>query len=80
MKKLYLINKCADRAVAMYGCKKIDIVMDLYYCIEGGCDLDLERLLNADDTNFGHDICGIHTYLNHETYQLEHNFLPRYAL
>lgn len=78
--KRNLINKCADRAVAMFGCKKIDIVMDLSYCIEGGCDLDLERLLNADDVNFGHDICGIHSYLNHETHQLEHNFLPRYAL
>lgn len=74
-----LISKIADRAVAMYGCRKIDIVMDLCYCIDGGCNLDLEALLKADDGNFGHDICGIHTYLNHETKQLEHCFLPRFA-
>lgn len=74
-----LISKIADRAVAMYGCRKIDIVMDLCYCIDGGCNLDLEALLKADDVNFGHDICGIHTYLNHETKQLGHCFLPRFA-
>ena len=38
-----LISKIADRAVAMYGCRKIDIVMDLCYCIDGGCNLHLER-------------------------------------
>ena len=75
-----LISKIADRAVEMYGCRKIDIVMDLCYCIDGGCNLDLEALLKADDMNFGHDICGIHTHLNHETKQLEHCFLPRFAL
>ena len=75
-----LISKIADRAVEMYDCRKIDIVMDLCYCIDGGCNLDLEALLKADDVNFGHDICGIHTHLNHETKQLEHCFLPRFAL
>lgn len=74
-----LICKIADRAVAMYGCRKIDIVMDLCCCIEGGCDLDLEKLLSADDFNFGHDICGIHTHLNHETKKFEHCFLPRFS-
>lgn len=73
-----LICKIADRAVAMYGCRKIDIVIDLCCCIEGGCDLDLEKLLSADGFNFGHDICGIHTHLNHETKKLEHCFLPRF--
>ena len=74
-----LISKIADRAVAMFGCRKIDIVMDLCYCIEGGCDLDLERLLNADDSNFSHDIAGIHNHLNRETKKLDNWFLPRFA-
>lgn len=74
-----LISKCADRAVALYGCRKIDIVMDLCYCIESGCDLDLERLLNADDSNFNHDIIGIHYHLNRETKKLDNCFLPRFA-
>lgn len=74
-----LISKIADRAVAMFGCRKIDIVMDLCYCIEGGCDLDLEKLLSADDFNFGHDIAGIHNHLNRETQKLDNCFLPRFA-
>ena len=76
--KRNLISEIADRAVAMFGCRKIDIVMDLCYCIEGGCDLDLEALLKADDFNFGHDICGIHNNINHETQKLDNCFLPRF--
>lgn len=74
-----LISKIADRAVAMFGCRKIDIVMDLCYCIEGSCDLDLEKLLSADDFNFGHDIAGIHNHLNRETKKLDNCFLPRFV-
>lgn len=74
-----LISKIADRAVAMYGCRKIDVVMDLCYCIDGGCDLDLEALLKADDFNFRHDIAGIHNHLNRETKKLDNWFLPRFA-
>lgn len=51
-----LISKIADRAVTMFGCRKLDIVMDLTYCIEGGCNLDLDKLLEATDVNFSHDI------------------------
>jgi hypothetical protein len=54
--------------------------MDIHFCIEGGCNLDLEGLLSADDINFGHDIVGIHNNLNHETYQLDNCFLPRFAI
>lgn len=72
-----LISKIADRAVAMFGCRKLDIVMDITYCVEGGCNLDLEKLLEANDVNFSHDIAGIHSHLNHETKEMEHCFLPR---
>jgi hypothetical protein len=77
--KRNLISEIADRAVAMFGCRKIYIVMDLCYCIEGGCDLDLEALLKADDFNFGHDICGIHNHLNRDSKKLDNWFLPRFA-
>jgi hypothetical protein len=53
--------------------------MDLCYCIDGGCDLDLEALLKADDFNFSHDIAGIHNHLNRETKKLDNWFLPRFA-
>lgn len=75
----YLINKVAERANKCFAHRKIDFVMDLIYCIEGGCDLDLERLLNADEFNFRHDIIGIHKHLNRKTKQLDNYFYPRFA-
>jgi NAD+ synthase len=47
---------------------------------DGGCDLNLEGLLNADDFNFSHDICGIHNNLDRENKKLNNNFLPRFAV
>lgn len=80
MDKQNLISKCADRAVELYPyCKKIDFVMDLEGCIEGGCDLDLEGLLNANEVDFRHDICGIANYLHPRTKKLLDGFLPRFA-
>lgn len=75
----YLISKVAERASKCFAHRKIDFVMDLVYCIEGGCDLDLDRLLHADEFDFRHDIVGIHNNLNHETKKLEHCFLPRFS-
>jgi hypothetical protein len=75
----YLISKIAERAVSLFACDKIEILIDIYYCIEGGCDLDLDGLLHADEFDFRHDIVGIHNNLNHETKKLEHCFLPRFS-
>jgi hypothetical protein len=43
------------------------------------CPLDLVRLLEADNFNFGHDMAGIRDHLNRETGKLERFFLPRCA-
>ena len=43
------------------------------------CPLDLTRLLNADDTNFSHDIIGIYNNFNRDTLKLHNCFIPRYA-
>ena len=43
------------------------------------CPLKLQELLDADDSNFYHDIIGIHNNLNRQTKKLENCFLPRYA-
>lgn len=75
-----LIRKIAERAYNMYGCDKLTIIMDITYCIKGGCNLNLEDLLNANDFNFGHDIVGIHKHLNHETLSLDNCFIPRFAI
>lgn len=75
-----LINKCADRAVRIFPyCQKIDFVMDLTFCIEGGCDLDLEGLLYAREADFRHDIVGIANNLHPETKQLLNCFVPIFA-
>lgn len=41
------------------------------------CPLKLRELLVVDDSNFGHDVFGIHRHINRETGELENCFLPR---
>ena len=79
-----IISEIADRAFDIYEnigvkTKKIHIVMDLTMTHENGCPLRLFDLLKADDFNFAHDIGGINRNLNHETYQLDNCFIPRFA-
>ena len=73
------IKKLAERASILLHCNPIDIQMDLTFCIEGGCDLRLDDMLNAKNSDFLHDIIGINHHLNHETFQLERGFWPRFA-
>ena len=42
--------------------------------------IDLERLANARDADFVHDVAGIAKHLNRTTGQLENFFLPRFAI
>lgn len=55
------------------------IFMDFDNTISGGCDIDLDGLLQADEANFRHDVEGIHTFLNHRTHTFDYGFLPRFA-
>ena len=73
------IAQIARRAAAIIGCDSITIMMDLTYCIEGGCNLRLDDMLNAKEFDLMHDIFGINKYLNHATFQLEGGFWPRFA-
>jgi hypothetical protein len=43
------------------------------------CPLRLQEMLDADDSNFVHDIAGIERHLNRRTFKLEDCFLPRFA-
>lgn len=74
------INLIVKRANKMFNIGEYYILMDIIHCITGGCNLDLEELLNADDANFAHDICGIHNNLDSNSYELKNNFIPRYAI
>ena len=74
-----LVIKIANRASKIYSVDRFAFIMDITYCIEGGCNLDLNGLLNADETNFMHDMAGIHNHLNRETKKLDNCFVPRYT-
>lgn len=57
---------------------RMSLIMDLEQATEQ-FNLKLKELLNADDFNFAHDICGIQNNFNRETLKMENCFLPRYA-
>ena len=41
--------------------------------------LDIDRGRAADDSNFMHDLIGIHNHITRETGKLENAFMPRFA-
>lgn len=81
-----IINRIAERAVKMANehkrgsYRKMDAIMDVEACHCNGMPIDLERLLNADNFNFAHDVFGIRRHINRDTGQLENCFVPRCAL
>ena len=68
------ILKIATRAEKLLGLAKIHFVLDIQAV---KADMDWERLLEADDFNFIHDMAGINKHLDHDTGELT-NFIPRY--
>lgn len=58
----------------------LDCEMDLLACHLNGNRLDLQKLLDADDWNFAHDIFGIRGHIDRETGKLKNCFLPRSTL
>jgi hypothetical protein len=74
-----LVIKVANRANEIFGVDRLTIIMDITYCIEGGCDLDLKGLVESDEMNFRHDIVGIHNNLDRNTKKMNNCFLPRYS-
>lgn len=76
-----LINKIVDRAITEnpdLTISKVDLHMDIEAVHLNGCPLKLEKLLNADLGNFGHDVFGIQRYIDRRTGKLTNHFLPRY--
>ncbi len=77
-----LIEKAARRAHKL--AKKhgvnypiIDATMDLAAVHLNACMLDLNKLNQADDFNFSHDVFGIRRHLDRTTGQLGGCFSPR---
>ncbi len=79
-----IIDKIAERAVALgekHGIDYdlLDAQMDLVATHANGNPLDLEKLLDADDYNFSHDVFGIRGTLDRRTGRLTKDFLPRFS-
>lgn len=76
------ISRIIDRAWPMVRslyASQLDLMMDLKATHANGCKMDFQRLLDADDFNFFHDISGICGHLDRKTGKLVDHFLPRCA-
>ena len=74
------IVKIAERAEKMKisTSSRVTLLMDIEYADEQ-FNLRLDELLNADDINFAHDVCGIQYNINHVTKEMDNFFVPRFA-
>lgn len=79
-----LIGRIADRAVNLY--EQLDIKVkapyiaaEIEFVHREVCPLRLQDFADADDSNFAHDIGGIHRHLNMPLKKLEDCFMPRFA-
>lgn len=81
-----IIGKICDRANEMgimmpsqvQGNERMNLWMDLENAHKD-VGLALDKLLEADDLNFAHDVMGIQKHMNRSTGKLEDFFVPRYA-
>lgn len=72
-----VIMQISRRAVTLLQKDLIVTMMDLSATHLNGCPLDLQKLLDANDFNFIHDIGGINNNLDRGTGELLNHFLPR---
>lgn len=82
--EMEIVHSIAQRAAAQaqkldIDYRLIDADMDISAVHVNGCPLRLSELLEADASNFAHDVFGIRRHLNRETGQLADHFLPRFA-
>lgn len=59
---------------------RLTCAMDITACHLNGMTLDLQRLADADEHDFVHDIYGIHRHIDRETGKLTNCFVPRFRL
>jgi hypothetical protein len=83
--EMAIIEKIANRAIEMAHKQgadydKLTALMDIEAAHCNGCPLDLNKLLEAPDADFSHDVFGIRRHIDRETGQIGGCFLPRTAL
>jgi hypothetical protein len=74
-----LIEVIVDRAIEAGGGARNDWAMDITACHNNGCPLDLEKLAEAPEFDFRHDVFGIRRHLDRSTGKLGDCFIPRCA-
>jgi hypothetical protein len=80
-KESAVMKKIIDRAEKVFPKRdRLDIYMDLTACHCNGTRIDLDKLLNADDFNFVHDVAGIAGHIDRDTGKIGGHFLPRCAM
>ena len=79
-KELDLIIEIAKRAENnnLLAYDRLSLIMDLEVAHEQ-FNLKLEKLLDADNFNFAHDIMGIQININRQTKEIENCFVPRFS-
>jgi len=78
--EIIIINRICRKAKEIL--QELDLMslsMDLTAVHVSGCKLDLEKLLNFDDSDLVHDVCGIIMNIDRKTGKLDNFFLPRCA-
>lgn len=81
-----LVGRIVERAIAllksydMEAPSPIDLTMDLVATHANGCPMDWQKLLDAPDGDFGHDVAGIMRHIDRQTGELQDCFVPRCAL
>jgi len=84
-KEAQLTHKIAMRAVELgkqltgRELDFLDVEMDIATAHLNGNPLKLQELLDADESNFAHDVFGIRRHLNRYTGELQGFFSPRYS-
>lgn len=78
--EIVIIVEIAKRAeeMGLLMFDKMSLIMDLQNTHDE-FNLRLTDLLNADSSNFLHDIAGIQNNFNRQTMEMENCFLPRYS-
>ena len=85
-KDAVLIEKIAKRASQLRkkhtgaNGDEIEEAMNITACHANGTRLKLKELLDADDFNFSHDVCGIARHMDKATGTLTDFFEPRFSL
>lgn len=73
-----LIHLIAVRAARLLDEDAEQLEMSISACHANGCPLDLEKLITAEDVTLGHDVGGIHRFIDKRTGKIDpRKFDPR---